>query len=55
MYNVTLCIKQFFSETFTDMNAAAAPALLGILPPIIAYLALQKYFVQGALDSAVKG
>lgn len=55
MYNVTLCIKQFFSETFTDMNAAAAAALLGILPPIIAYLALQKYFVQGALDSAVKG
>ncbi len=55
MFNITLTIKQFFSETSTDLNAAAAGALLGILPPIIAFLCLQKYFVQGTLDSAVKG
>ena len=55
MYNITLTIKQFFSESSTDLNAAAAGALLGILPPIIAYLFLQKYFVKGAIDSAVKG
>ncbi|MDD3334332.1 MAG: carbohydrate ABC transporter permease [Eubacteriales bacterium] len=55
MYNITLTIKQFFSETSTDLNAAAAGALIAILPTIIVYLVLQKYFVQGTLDSAVKG
>ena len=55
MYNITLTIKQFFSESSTDLNAAAAGALLGILPTIVVYLVLQKYFVQGTLDSAVKG
>ncbi len=55
MYNITLTIKQFFSESATDLNAAAAGALLGILPPILIYLFLQRYFVQGAIDSAVKG
>ena len=55
MYNITLTIKQYFSESSTDLNAAAAGALLGILPTIVVYLVLQKYFVQGTLDSAVKG
>ena len=55
MYNITLTIKQFFSESATDLNAAAAGALLGILPPILVYLFLQRYFVQSAIDSAVKG
>lgn len=36
------------------MNAAAAAALWDFTA-LIAILALQKYFVQGALDSAVKG
>jgi len=55
MYNITLTVRQFFAESSADLNAAAAGALLGILPPILVYLFLQKYFVQGALDSAVKG
>lgn len=54
MYNITLTIKQYFSESSTDLNAAAAGALLGTLPTILIYLALQKYFVKGTLDSAVK-
>jgi raffinose/stachyose/melibiose transport system permease protein len=54
MYTVVLMIKQYFSATNVDLHGAAAAAILGMLPVIILYLSLQKYFIQGTLDSAVK-
>ena len=51
---ITLAITTFFTESKTDMGAAAAAAFLVVLPPVIMYIALQKYFVQGEMDSAVK-
>ena len=55
MYNVTLTVKQFFGEQMKDLNGAAACAVIAIIPVIIAYLFLQKYFVQGTMDSSIKG
>lgn len=55
MYNVTLTVKQYFGEAVRDLNGAAACAAVAIIPIIVIYLLLQKYFVQGALDSSVKG
>ena len=55
MYNITLTVKQFFGEQLKDLNGAAASAAVAIIPIIIVYLFLQKYFVKGAIDSAVKG
>lgn len=55
MYNITLTVKQYFSENMNDLNAAAAGAVVAILPMIVIYLFLQKYFIKGQLDSAVKG
>lgn len=55
MYTVTLTVKQFFSSVSNDQNKAAAGILIGIIPLIIIYLVLQKYFVKGAIDSSVKG
>lgn len=55
MYNVTLTVKQYFGEAVKDLNGAAACAVIAIIPIIVIYLLLQKYFVQGALDSSVKG
>ncbi|GAA0177836.1 carbohydrate ABC transporter permease [Clostridium sediminicola] len=51
---VTLAISSFFAMTGTNLNAAAASAVMGILPITILYIALQKYFVKGMVDSAVK-
>jgi len=51
---ITLAITTFFTETKTDMGAAAAAAFMVVLPPVILYIMLQKYFVKGAMDSAVK-
>lgn len=51
---VTLAISSFFGITGSDPNIAAAAALLAILPVTAMYIGLQKYFVKGMIDSAVK-
>ncbi len=54
-YTLTLMISQYFSTGGKDFNGAAAAAVLAILPIVLLYLFLQKYFIQGQVDSAVKG
>ncbi len=54
MRTITLVIKTFFSAVSNDYGAAAATAVIGMLPLIIVYLCLQKYFIQGQVDSAIK-
>lgn len=54
MKTVTLAISSFFSQTTSNLNAASAAALLAILPVVICFLFLQKYFIKGMVDSAVK-
>lgn len=55
-YTLVLLIKQYFgsSSTAMDLNSAAAVAVICVAPLIIAYLCLQKYFIQGQIDGAVK-
>lgn len=56
MYTLTLTISQYFSSgAANNLNGAAAAACVAIVPMIILYLFLQKYFIQGTVDSAVKG
>lgn len=56
MYTMTLRISQYFSaSSASNLNGAAAAAAVAILPVLVAYVALQKYFIKGALDGAVKG
>lgn len=54
MKTVTLAISSFFSQTTSNLNAASAAALLAILPVVVCFLVLQKYFIKGMVDSAVK-
>ncbi|MGZ9585883.1 carbohydrate ABC transporter permease [Paenibacillus marinisediminis] len=51
---ITLAISSFFSQTTSNLNAAAASALLAILPISLVFLFLQKYFIKGMVDSAIK-
>jgi raffinose/stachyose/melibiose transport system permease protein len=55
MQVLTLSIASFFGISGADPHIAAAGALLAILPMVIVYLLLQKYFVKGLVDSALKG
>ncbi|MEG0126902.1 MAG: carbohydrate ABC transporter permease [Clostridia bacterium] len=54
MRNVATSVAQFFSQQSSNMGGAAAAALLGLLPIVILYLCLQKYFIKGMVDSAIK-
>lgn len=54
MRTITLAISTFFTDSKQDLGAAAAAAFIVVLLPIALYIMLQKYFVQGAMDSAVK-
>lgn len=54
MRTVTLAISSFFSQTTSNLNAASAAALLATIPVIICFLFLQKYFIKGMVDSAIK-
>jgi len=51
---ITLAISRFFSDTSSNFGAASAAAVLAVVPVIAAFLALQKYFVAGLTDGAVK-
>jgi raffinose/stachyose/melibiose transport system permease protein len=51
---ITLAISSFFSQTTSNLHAAAAAALLAILPVIVIFIFLQKYFIKGMIDSAIK-
>ena len=55
-YTLVLLIKQYFgsSTSAMDLNGAAAVAVVCVMPLIILYLCLQKYFIQGQIDGAVK-
>ncbi|MCI1207877.1 MAG: carbohydrate ABC transporter permease [Treponema sp.] len=54
MKPVTVAIAGFFSQETSNLNAAAAAALIVILPVIILFLVLQRYFIKGMVDSAIK-
>jgi raffinose/stachyose/melibiose transport system permease protein len=47
-------IAAFFGAQGSNVNAAVASSLLGVLPILIAYLFLQKYFMKGMLAGAEK-
>ena len=51
---ITLAVGSYFSQTANNMNAAAASALIGSLPILIVFVFMQKYFIQGMVDSAIK-
>lgn len=56
MYTLTLAIAQYFSSSAaSNLNGAAAAACIAILPVVVTYLFLQRYFIQGTIDSAIKG
>lgn len=54
MKTITLAISSFFSQTTSNLNAATAGALLAILPIVVVFIFLQKYFIKGMVDSAIK-
>ena len=51
---VTMVISSYFSQATSELNVAAAAAMCAVLPLVAVFIVLQKYFVQGMVDSALK-
>ncbi len=52
---VPLVLSQFFSQYQNNLPLAAAGSVLSMIPMALAYLFLQKYFISGLAEGAVKG
>ena len=52
--SVTLAVSGFFAQVSSNPFAAAAAATIGVLPIVAVFLILQKYFIKGMVDSAIK-
>ncbi|RED55959.1 carbohydrate ABC transporter permease [Cohnella lupini] len=51
---ITLAISHFFSDTSSYFGSASAAALMAVVPVVIIFLALQKNFISGLSEGAVK-
>lgn len=49
-----VAINSFFGENSTNLNLVAAASVVALLPMTILFLLLQKYFIQGLAQGAVK-
>lgn len=52
---IPVALSMFISQFHSNVNWVAAGCLMGMLPLTVLYLFLQKYFIKGMADGAVKG
>ncbi|MFC0523623.1 carbohydrate ABC transporter permease [Pontibacillus salicampi] len=52
---ITVALSKFFSQYSNDVGLVAAGSLIGMLPMVVLFLFLQKYFIQGLASGSVKG
>ncbi|HEX7057139.1 MAG TPA: carbohydrate ABC transporter permease [Bacilli bacterium] len=52
---IPLAISMFFQQYGAKWNLMGAAAVIGVLPPIVAFLAFQRYFIKGIMAGALKG
>ena len=51
---VTLAISSFFSHSSSNLGAAAAGAIIAVLPIVTLYIFLQRYFIAGMTSGSIK-
>lgn len=55
MQTITVALSSFISQFQSNISYVAAGCLIGMMPMVIVYLFMQKYFIKGLTDGAVKG
>lgn len=55
-YTLVLLIRKYFgnADSMSNLNGAAAVAILSTLPIVVLYIFCQKYFIQGQIEGAIK-
>jgi raffinose/stachyose/melibiose transport system permease protein len=51
----TVALSGFFGENVNNLNLVAAAAIISMMPMVILFLFLQKYFIKGLTSGSVKG
>jgi len=54
MRTIAPSISTFFATSASDLGAAAAASLISVLPVLIVYLVLQRYFIKGMVAGSEK-
>lgn len=54
MRTIAPSISTFFATSSSDLGAAAAASLISVLPVLIVYLVLQRYFIKGMVAGSEK-
>lgn len=52
---IQLGLRLFITQFSADYSSIMAAALVTLIPVIIVFLSLQKYFVEGVATSGIKG
>lgn len=55
MMTIPVALSGFISQFHSNINWVAAGCFIGMMPLTAIYLLLQKYFVKGMVDGAIKG
>lgn len=55
VHTIAVALSQFVSQYQNDIGLVAAGCLVGIFPMTVIYLFLQKYFIKGLSEGAMKG
>lgn len=55
MMTIPVTLTGFISQFHSNVNWVAAGCFIGMMPLVAVYLFLQKYFVKGMVDGAIKG
>ncbi|ENH97773.1 maltose ABC transporter permease [Gracilibacillus halophilus YIM-C55.5] len=52
---MTVALSKFFGANTNNLNLVAAAAIIAMLPMVVLFLFLQKYFIKGLASGSVKG
>ena len=52
---LTVTISSFFGENANNLNMVASAAIIAMLPMVILFLFLQRFFIEGLASGSVKG
>ena len=55
LYTISIGVYEFQSQFGNDWRAIAAASVVGMLPLVIVFVALQRYFVKGLIKGSLKG
>jgi len=55
MYNVPLGVYYLKNTTYIQWNIVMAGAVISLIPVVVVFFLLQKYYLQGLAAGALKG